>query len=235
MGRPGATKILALITARSGSKGLPGKNIRPLGGKPLVTWTVEQAKAANGIDRIVISSDDPEIIRIAVAAGCEAPFVRPAELARDDTPSAAVVLHALDALADPFDLLMLLQPTSPLRLASDIDACLDACLASGASSCITVTEAEHSPFWMFRLDQANRLVRLLDEGRDTVRRQDLPKAYLANGAVFVARVDWFRDHQAFVDDDTIGVVMPTERSIDIDTELDFRLAEMLLAERFARA
>lgn len=220
-------KVLALITARGGSKGLPGKNVRPLAGKPLVAWSVEAAKGSRHVDRVVISSDDAEIIAAAVAAGCDAPFVRPAELAQDSTASEPVAIHALDALAEPYDLLVLLQPTSPLRIAADIDLCLERCVASGAPGVISVVEPAKSPYWMFRMDAAGRLSRLLES--TATRRQDLPQAFAANGAVFVVRVPWFRRHRAFIGEGTVGCAMPPERSVDIDTLLDFRLAEAILA------
>ena len=223
-------KVLALITARGGSKGLPGKNIRLLGGKPLVAWSVEQALAAPSIDRVVISSDDPAIIAAAVAAGAEAPFVRPPELARDDTPSAPVVIHALDALGEAFDWLVLLQPTSPLRVPEDLEGALAACVAADAPACVGVTEAAKSPYWMYRMDEQGRLSRLLESGGAT-RRQDLPPAFAANGAVFVAKIPWFRQSLTFMAEGTIGYVMPSERSVDIDSALDLRLAELLLADR----
>ncbi len=225
----GGLSVLALITARGGSKGLPGKNLRLLGGRPLVAWSVEQARASALIDRVVISSDDPEIIARAVAAGAEAPFVRPAELADDRASSAEVVSHALAALERRYDLLVLLQPTSPLRSVADIDACIRRVADSGAPSCISLTEPAKSPWWMYHMDAAGRLAPLL-EGGAAARRQDLPPVYAPNGAVYVVRVPWFLDHRAFVGDGSLGHVMPPERSIDIDTALDFRLAEAIVAE-----
>ncbi|MDO8607466.1 MAG: acylneuraminate cytidylyltransferase family protein [Phaeospirillum sp.] len=224
----GGLSVLALITARGGSKGLPGKNIRPLGGKPLVAWSVEQARAATLVDRVVISSDDPAIIAAAVAAGCDAPFVRPAALADDGATSADVVAHALTALDRRYDLLALLQPTSPLRSPADIDACIRRVAEDGAPSCVGVTVAAKSPYWMQTMDAAGRLSPLLPP-QDAARRQDLPPVYCLNGAVYVVRVEWFLSHRAFVGAGSVGHVMPAERSIDIDTLLDFRLAEAIIA------
>ncbi len=220
--------VLALVVARGGSKGLPGKNLMPLGGKPLVAWSVEQARAATLVDRVVISSDDGEIIAAAAAAGAEAPFVRPAELANDQADSVSVALHALDSLERSFDLLVLLQPTSPLRLAADIDTCLRRLVDEGAPSCLGVTEAPCSPYWMLTMDGAGRLMRLLDAPAAT-RRQDLPAVYVPNGAVYAVRVPWLRHHRAFVGEGTLGHIMPAERSVDIDTILDFHMAETILA------
>ncbi|RAU23550.1 acylneuraminate cytidylyltransferase [Paramagnetospirillum kuznetsovii] len=224
----GGKRVLAVITARGGSKGLPGKNIRPLAGKPLIAWTVAAAKAARHVDRVVITSDDPAIIAAATEAGAEAPFVRPAELARDDTPSMPVLFHALDSLDESFDLVVLLQPTSPLRTGADIDACLDLMLAKDAPAAIGVIEPAKPPFWMFRMDDAGRLVPLMPN--PATRRQDLPQVWAANGAVFAADVDWLRKSGNFVTDETVGYAMPVERSIDIDSLLDFRVAELLLRD-----
>lgn len=225
----GDQKVLGLITARGGSKGLPHKNVLPLAGRPLVAWSVAAAKASRYVDRIVISSDDDEIIAHAVAAGAEAPFVRPAELARDDTSSEATVIHALDALAESSGLLVLLQPTSPLRRAEDIDACLELCARSGAAGVVSVVEPKKSPYWMYRMNESGHLSRLLAAPSAT-RRQDVPKVFAPNGAVYVVRIDWFRKNLRFIDDGMLGYPMPEARSVDIDTMFDFRLAESLMSD-----
>ncbi|CAA7614391.1 acylneuraminate cytidylyltransferase family protein [Magnetospirillum sp. SS-4] len=221
--------VLALITARGGSKGLPGKNVRPLGGKPLVAWSVEQARTATLVDRVVISSDDAAIIDAAVTAGAEAPFVRPAALADDSASSADAVRHALGALDRTYDLLALLQPTSPLRLAADVDACIRKVAETGAPSCVGVTPAAKPPWWMQTMDEHCRLSPLLPPIQGG-RRQDLPVVYVPNGAVYVVRVPWFLEHGAFLGEGSLGYVMPAERSVDIDSLLDFRLAEAVLAD-----
>ncbi|OAN49287.1 acylneuraminate cytidylyltransferase [Paramagnetospirillum marisnigri] len=221
--------VLALITARGGSKGLPGKNIRPLGGKPLVAWTVEQARACPLVDRVVISSDDPEIILAAQAAGCEAPFIRPAELASDTASSADVAIHALDALGQDFDILVLLQPTSPLRESADIDACIRKLVDHPeAPSVVSVTESSKSPWWMQTMDDGGRLSPLMPDA-NAARRQDQPRVFVPNGAVYVVRVAWLRQRRAFLGEGSLGHEMPADRSVDIDSLLDFRIAEAILA------
>ncbi|TAN63278.1 MAG: acylneuraminate cytidylyltransferase family protein [Magnetospirillum sp.] len=225
----GGLSVLALITARGGSKGLPGKNIRPLGGRPLVAWSIEQARAATLVDRVVISSDDPAIIAAAVAAGAEAPFIRPAALADDSASSADVAAHALGLLDRSYDLLVLLQPTSPLRSAADIDACIRRVAEdAGIPSCISVTPSAKSPYWMQTMDAEGRLSPLLEVPAAT-RRQDLLPVYVPNGAVYAVRVEWFLERRAFVGAGSVGHVMPPERSVDIDTLLDFKFAEAVLA------
>lgn len=212
--------VLALITARGGSKGLPRKNVLFAGGKPLVAWTVEAAISAECVDRVVLSSDDEEIIAAARAAGCEAPFCRPAHLASDMATSIDVVLHALDRLPG-FEYVILLQPTSPLRTAADIDAAFALMLESAAPSCVSVCETDQSPYWMYRVAGDNKLQRLLPEGEGIARRQDFPPIYVLNGAIYIARIDWLQENKNFVGAETVAYLMPKERSLDIDTADDF--------------
>ena len=220
-------RVLALITARGGSKGLPGKNVRPLGGRPLVAWSVAAARASRHVDRVVVSSDDAAIQQAVREAGGEVPFTRPAELSDDTATSIDVVLHALEQLPD-FDLLVLLQPTSPLRTAADIDDCLEACVRGGAPAAVSVVEIDKSPHWMFTLGPGAHLRKLLD-GPTPERRQDAPPIVALNGAVYVARIAWLQGSRTFLDPATVAHVMPRERSVDIDTPLDFALAELQLA------
>lgn len=221
-------KVLAVIPARGGSKGVPGKNIRPLGGKPLLAWSVEAARQSRYIDRLILSSDDAEIIRVAREVGCEVPFVRPAELARDETPGIEPVLHALGQVPG-YDFVVLLQPTSPFRSAEDIDRCIEACVGGQAPSCVTVTAPEKSPFWMFTLNRESRLSPLLPEPTGFSRRQDLPEVYALNGAVYVARTAWLLERRSFIGPETAGCIMSKEHSVDIDTEEDFALCEFRLS------
>jgi CMP-N,N'-diacetyllegionaminic acid synthase len=219
--------VLAIIPARGGSKGVPRKNIREVGGRPLIAWSIEEAKKSKYIDRLVLSSEDAEIIRVAKEWGCDVPFVRPAELARDDTPGIDPVLHAMDML-DRYDLVVLLQPTSPLRSVADIDGCIEQCVTNDAPACVSLTEAEQSPFWMFRIGGEGRMQRLLENKEAYARRQDLPPVFVLNGAVYVAQCDWLRLSKTFMTDEALGYVMPGERSLDIDTEFDVQMLEMRL-------
>jgi len=212
--------VLALIPARGGSKGLPGKNILPAGGRPLLDWTIAAARASRYIDRVVLSSDDDAIIAVALACGCDVPFRRPAALASDSAPTMDVVLHALDQLPD-FDIVVLLQPTSPLRTTADIDAACERMVKSVATTCVSVTEAEQSPYWMYQIDPNLALQPIIAAPENASRRQDLPKVYVLNGAVYVADTGRLRSTRAFVTRDTIAYVMPPHRSIDIDTAADF--------------
>ncbi|MDC7700857.1 acylneuraminate cytidylyltransferase family protein [Vogesella indigofera] len=217
-----SVNVVALITARGGSKGLPRKNVLPAGGKPLMAWTVTAAQEAQCVDRVVLSSDDDEIMAVAAAWGCDVPFRRPGELASDTASSMDVVLHALDQLPG-YDYVALLQPTSPLRTAADIDAAFSLLQASGAPSCVSVCEAEQSPYWMYRLAENGKLHALLPERSTASRRQDLPPVYVLNGAIYIARVDWLRATGSFLAEESIAYVMPRERSIDIDNVEDFEI------------
>ena len=211
--------ILGLIPARGGSKGVPRKNVRQLAGKPLIAWTIEAALDAPSLDRVVVSTDDEEIAEIARAHGAEVPFLRPAELARDETADLPVYRHALAELGEP-DSVAWLRPTAPLRAAEDIEAALGLLGETGADTVRSVTEAEHSPYLMGRLD-GGRLVPLLGDVPE--RRQLLPLVYRLNGAVDVVRCSSVGD--VLFGGDVRAYVMPAERSVDVETELDLLLAE----------
>jgi N-acylneuraminate cytidylyltransferase len=220
--------VLAIITARGGSKGLPGKNIADVGGKPLIAWTIEAAHGSKFIDRTVLSSDDDAIIAVAQNFECEAPFVRPAELATDTSPSVDAVIHALDQISGAYDYLVLLQPTSPLRVAEDIDGTIEKCHTAGAPACVSGCEPAKSPYWMFHLGDDGTLRPVIESEELKSRRQDLPAVFAPNGAVFVARVPWYRQHLTFFGPDTVAYVMPPERSVDVDSALDLALVTTLL-------
>lgn len=212
-------RTLGVITARGGSKGLPGKNVMPAAGRPLIAWTVDAALASRSIDRLVLSTDDGAIAAAARRHGCDVPFMRPAALATDSATSIDVILHALEEVPG-FDVVVLLQPTSPLRTAADIDAACDL-VGAGAPAAVSVAPVEQSPYWMYRLDDGRALTPVLPLPAGVSRRQDLPPVYALNGAVYVADVAWLRRTRTFVTAETVAHVMPIERSIDIDTAADF--------------
>jgi CMP-N,N'-diacetyllegionaminic acid synthase len=220
----GDCTIVGVITARGGSKGIPGKNLVKLAGKPLIAHTVEAALGSKYIDRLIISSDDSAIVEAARGAGCEVPFIRPEELAEDDTPHATVINHALATLEVNYDYFVLLQPTSPLRSSADIDACIERCHDMEAPVAVSVTKFETNPGIIVGLDDNFRLQSLFDPSAPEIRRQDSP-AFILNGAVYTCRCEWWRKNQKFICDQTVAHVMPAERSIDIDTLEDLRLAE----------
>lgn len=214
----GPGRLLAIVPARGGSKGVPRKNLREAGGLPLIAWTLRAALASQHIDRTVVSTDDPEIATVARLHGAEVPFMRSAELADDRAPTIDVVLDALQRLPG-HDWVLLLQPTSPLRTTADIDGAIAQCIRLGAPSCVSVCPAQESPYWMYSTTEGGQLRPLLPQSAHT-RRQDLPPAYSLNGAIYLARTDWLVHERAFVRPSTIAYVMPVERSLDIDTEAD---------------
>ena len=222
-------KILGLIPARGGSKRLPNKNILPLGGKPLIVWAIMAAQASRYIDRIILSSDDQEIIKIARLHGCDVPFVRPAELSTDKSDSSSVALNALDNLEESFDYLALIQPTSPFVQGADIDGCIDLCIARNANSCVSVSEASKPPFWTYTIDEKDKLNTVMgDIDNRPLQHTGIPTYYTLNGSVFVAKTDWLRKRRDFVGQGTVAYQMEKKRSIDIDTQWDLTLAETLL-------
>jgi len=217
--------LLALIPARGGSKGIPRKNIRPFYGKPLIQWTIEAALAAPSIHRVVVSTEDHEIAELALAGGAEVPFLRPAELASDEAPGISPVLHALAQLQEVSDLL-LLQPTSPLRGVEDIEAIIKLRSQAGCASAVSLTPSPKHPAWMYSLNHEQWLEPLLEV--DEIHcRQQFPPAYVLNGALFLASRGFLVREHSFIRDDTLGYVMPVERSVDIDTPLDWQWAEFL--------
>ncbi|WP_423607177.1 cytidylyltransferase domain-containing protein [Sphingomonas sp. MS122] len=218
--------VFALIPARGGSKGIPRKNIREIAGKPLIAWTIQAALAAPGVDAVVVSTEDEEIAAVSREWGADVPFMRPAELAADETPGIDPVLHAIDVLPS-YDAVLLLQATSPLRGVADIEGILTLAAQTGAPAVVSVCEPEDHPNWMYRLDAGSRLAPLMPTPEVT-RRQDLPPVYALNGAMYFARTDWLRETRGFLSAETRGYPMPAERSVDIDTPLDWRVAEMLL-------
>jgi len=226
--------VLAVIAARGGSKGLPRKNILPLAGKPLIAWSIECASQSKYIDRCIISTDDQEIANVAKEWGGDVPFLRPAELARDDTPGILPVMHAVENIGG-YDLVVLLQPTSPLRTPSDIDGCLKTMTDANAPACVSVTPAEQSPFWMYMITEKGTLKPVLDGADRDVPRQRLPDVYVLNGAVYAAEIEWLKETRSFLTGETVAYVMPRERSVDIDTLDDFRMAEMMMTRRFGHS
>lgn len=235
-----AMNVLALITARGGSVGLPRKNVLPLGGKPLIVHSIEAAAAARSanadISRIVVSTDDPEIAEVSRRFGAEVPFLRPETLARPDTPSLPVVEHAVAALeaegAPRFDWVLLLQPTSPLRTAGDIREALRLAAQGSATAVIGVTEANSSHPAKLRVIEDGLLRPYLGGEVVQTRRQELGSdVYKTNGAIYLARRGVLLEEGSFYGKRPLAYVMPPERSIDIDTPLDFEIAEFLLSRR----
>ena len=219
--------VLAIIPARGGSKGVPRKNIREVAGKPLIAWTIEEARKSRYIDRIVVSTDDLEIAETARQWGGEVPFMRPSELAQDDTPGIAPVIHMLTHIHPLYDLVVLLQPTSPLRTVEDIDGAITLMMNRKARACVSMVEPDKSPYWMYSLDSSGKLLPLLDG--DYACRQEIPAVYALNGAVYVAESSWLVSMRTFITNETVAYIMSKDRSIDIDTETDLAISAIILS------
>lgn len=223
-------KIFAVIPARSGSKGIPGKNLAPLAGKPLIVHTIEEAQASGVCREVFVSTDSEEIAAVSRASGACVPALRPAELATDSAATVDVVKHAAEwirgAGGGEGDAILLLQPTSPLRGAEDIRRAVEVFDSSGAPGLVSVTPAHPSPFWAQGLGEGGRLEPLFP---GLLRqRQSLPAAYLPNGAIYLVRFGPFLAEPDFYPSGTIGYVMPAERSVDIDSAFDLAIADALL-------
>jgi len=221
--------ILAVIPARAGSKSIPQKNIRYLLGKPLIAWTIEEAKKSKYIDKLILSSENKKIIEISKIYGCEVPFIRPSELAQDDTPGIAPIKHAIKFYVNTkFDYIICLQCTSPLRMVKDIDNAIELCIESNTNSLVSVCEVKHHPYWMKTIDKNGHLSNLIDGDVEYFRRQDLPKIYRLNGAFYMATPDIILGTNSWFTPNTKFFIMNEISSIDIDSELDFLFAEFLL-------
>lgn len=237
---PGTThkeRILGLIPAKGGSTRLAKKNIRPLAGRSLLSWTAEAARASGVMDRIIVSTEDEEVAQAARDIGLEVPFMRPLELARDPAGVVQVALHALEMLeaaGQTYDTLITLLPTCPLRIAADIRGAHDLFIARQRPFLMSVSEFDHSPLVALQPTEDGRLEPYMPQyfGR---KSQEMPPAYRPNGAVHVLDVKTFRQARSYLAQPLVGYVMPRERSFDIDTEADLRAAEVHLTLQGAAA
>jgi CMP-N-acetylneuraminic acid synthetase len=226
-------KVLGLIPARGGSKGLPRKNLCLVKGKPLIQYTIECALASKRLSRLVVSTEDAEIADVAERLGGEVPFFRPPELAQDQTPMISVAIHALEHLSrsdDPFDALCLLQPTNPLRRPSDIDGAIELLEQTGSESVISLVHVgDQHPARMKLVEGNGRIVNPpFAEQIEGQRRQDLPDLYLRDGSIYLTRSDTIMRSHSFQGGDCRAWVIPPERHCNIDTPVDLLLAESLL-------
>lgn len=232
-------KILFIIPARGGSKGLPGKNIRPLLGKPLIGWTIETALKAAAIvnGRVIVSTDDKEIADVAVSFGADVPFMRPAHLAEDTSTSADVVLHALDFLekrGETFDFVCMLEATSPQRDEKDVLSALNILMRSKTGQSIVgvcLSESSH-PSFLALMDEETHAIRPY-EGEKFVfkRRQEIDDVYFFEGSMYASRVDTFRKRKTYYHEHTLGYEMPKWKSFEVDDIVDFTIIEALMKAR----
>lgn len=231
-------RVLAIVPARAGSKGLPGKNVRLLQGKPLLAWPIAAARASRHVDRTIVSTDAADYAAIAVEYGAEVPFLRPAALASDNAPSIDFILHAIDVLAaegDAYDYVVLLEPTSPLTEADDVDAALAQLVAAGprAEAIVGVApmETSHPAFAVLR-DEAGAIRPLMTESFGSLpRRQDLPPVFALDGSLYISTVEALRRERGFAHAHTLGYVTDRFKALEVDDLVDFICIEALLAHR----
>lgn len=223
------TKVLAVIAARGGSKGLTRKNVLDLAGSPLIAWTIKAAKESKSISKVILSSDDEEITEVAARYDCEVPFKRPSYLATDNATSVDVLNHAIK-YCPGYDFVMLLQPTSPLRTAEDIDAAFELMISLKAKSCVSVCKTLKTPYWMYSLEDGGVLKKLLQTPKDIVNRQTAPDTFELNGAIYIIDINYFNRKQSLIPDETVAYVMDRSVSIDIDCQADLDLCETYLKE-----
>jgi N-acylneuraminate cytidylyltransferase len=226
-------KVVAVIFARGGSKGLPGKNIRLFNGKPLIAWAIEHALAVKRIDRVIVSTDSNEIAAEARQYGGEVPFIRPSQLAGDNSPEWFAWRHALNFLKESTgalpDVMVSVPATAPLRLPIDIENCLDEYEKVDADMVITVTDAHRNPYFNMVKFNADGSVGLVNPPQSTIsRRQDAPIVYDMATVCYVANPEFVMTHNSTFEGRVRAVNVPSERAIDIDTLLDFQIAESLL-------
>ncbi len=224
-------KILGVIPARAGSKGIPGKNIKPLAGKPLIVHTIKAALASSVFDFLLVSTDSEDIAAVSLSAGAEAPFLRPAELATDSAKSSDVMRHAMawyENRGEKFDWVAILQPTSPLRSPEDIVNSCKLMIERHAKAIVSVCETTHHP-WLSNTLPDNHCLEYFIRPEANQPRQQLPAFYQLNGAIYLIQWDYFLKNDSFYGPQTYAYIMPKDRSVDIDTPLDFALADVLLA------
>ncbi|MEQ1789548.1 MAG: acylneuraminate cytidylyltransferase family protein [Rickettsiales bacterium] len=225
-------EIIALLTARGGSKGLVGKNMKALLDKPLIGWTIEAAKNCKNINRIILSTDDEKTADYARNTGCEVPFMRPAEFATDNASHIDVVLHFLEFMQKNEvklpKALFVLQPTSPLRNTEDLEAAIAIYKDKSCDAVISVCEPPHHPLLSKKIDENGIMHDMFELPSAHPRRQDLPISYAPNGALFLLDVKAFLKQHKFYMKKTGAYIMPASRSVDIDTQFDFDMAEFLM-------
>jgi CMP-N,N'-diacetyllegionaminic acid synthase len=228
-------RVVAIVPARAGSKRVPRKNLRLIGGVSLVARALGTARAARHVTTVVASSDDPEVLAIAAATPGVLPLRRPDELATDTALAIDYVRHVLASLAErgeaPFDAVVIVQPSSPFTTPEDVDAALELLFATGADSAVTVVELDHAiqPAKLKRME-GDRLIAHLEDEQGRTAAHEMPRLFVRNGSVYAARMATI-DAGTILGEDSRGVVMPRERSIDINDELDFAFAEFLMSRR----
>lgn len=232
-------KILAIIPARSGSKGLRDKNTKILHGKPLIAWTIERAQKSKYIERLIVSTDSEGIAEVAVEYGAEVPFIRPAELATDEAPGIAPVMHAIEFLEKhegyKSDYVLLLQCTSPMRQTFHIDECIELAAQRTSDSIVSVNELEYPILWNRVIDENGFLQNFIEyDEKEGYQRQKIEKVYRLNGSMYISNTEKLKKEKSFLVGNVRPYIMSKESSVDIDDEFGFRVAEMLLKSQLQK-
>lgn len=227
-------QVLGLIPARGGSKGIPGKNIKKLGGKELIRYTIEAALAAEGLTELIVSTEDPAIAEISRKAGAQVPFLRPQELASDTSPTIDTVLHALEYFQEQgqiFDAVCLLQPTTPFRTSSQIEQALERYRSTGADSLISVKEVPHqfNPYWIFEAREGTDYLQPAKSGRPVItRRQELPPAYYRDGSIYITSRQVIQAQRTFYGQKLTYCILSRGPHVNLDTMDDWQEAERII-------
>lgn len=229
-------EILAIIPARGGSKGIPKKNIKPLLGKPLIAWTIEQAQKSNYLSRIFVSTEDKEIAAIAKKYGVEIPFLRPDELAQDNSPTSDAVIHSLDTfekMGDVYDIVIILEPTSPLRKKEDIDKAIETYLenSSESESLVSVGEVHLENPHIMKVIENNHIIPFLENKQKIFQRQQLPAVYFPYGVIYLSTVRAFRKSGTFYQETTLPYKIERWQNYEIDDIFDFYCVESILKQQ----
>lgn len=229
-------RVLGIILARKGSKGLPGKNTMTLLGKPLIAWSIQAALDSRYITDVVVSTDSADIASIAQEYGAEVPFIRPDNLATDEATSADVIMHAIKSLHQDgrqYDYVTLLEPTSPIRSGTDIDEAISSLVSSGGSAIVSVCRASTvHPSFMFTLEMGNLMSPYgTRRSKGSIRRQDVDEVFYPDGNIYVSSTQTFESELSFYHEGTLGYEIPRWKSLEIDDELDFLLVEAVMRDR----
>lgn len=223
--------FLAVIPARGGSKRLPRKNVLDLSGKPLIGWTIEAALKSNYIDNVIVTSDDNEILTISKQYGVDT-IKRPEVLANDTATTFDAIKHTIEN-SPQFDYIVLLQPTSPLRNKKHIDEAIELLMIRNADAIVSVCEMDHSPLWSNTLPEDGKMCGFLEENIKNKRSQDLLPYYRLNGAIYICKTDKLLDEKSFfIQDNIYAYIMDKKCSIDIDEEIDFRIIQCLIKDKY---
>lgn len=227
-------KIPVIIPARGGSKGLPGKNIKILAGKPLIAWTIEAALKSKYVSNVVVTTDSEEIANISKKYGAWVPFLRPTDLAAADSLAIDTYLFIVKKLNSEYNKqineFVVLQPTSPLRKTEHINESIELFYNRNADSVISLVEASHPPYWYKTIDENNKIKNLFTDSNYSINRQQLPKSYLPNGAILVLKYDLLQESRSYYSKNSVAYLMSQEESIDIDNFIDFKVCEMILTQ-----